>query len=396
MESQNDWKAQFKKIATYAIVAALSSALTLFIFVPSANKSQSGKLQQLRSVIMNQYIGQVDETFLDDMAAAAMVAATGDKWSYYVPASELQSVLDSSANSYVGIGITVTLLEDESGYLVQRIEPDSPAKEGDIRLGDVVVSVDGQSIDRVGANEMLNLVSGEAGTSVTLTVLRDGEYIEKTLTRKKILQEVASGEMLTESVGYIQINNFNERCADETIRIFEELESQGAKAMIFDVRFNPGGYVAEMVKILDYLLPEGVLFRSEDYTGYIGEETSDAACKDMPMAVLINSESYSAAEFFAAALSEYDYAITVGQATTGKGRFQQLLRLSDGSAVNLSVGKYTTPNGVDLSEVGGLVPNIPVDVDKDTMALIYGDSLPLEEDAQVQAALTALQAKFKK
>lgn len=396
MESPNDWKAQFKKIATYAIVAALSSALTLFIFVPSANKSQSGKLQQLRSVIMNQYIGQVDETFLDDMAAAAMVAATGDKWSYYVPASELQSVLDSSANSYVGIGITVTLLEDESGYLVQRIEPDSPAKEGDIRLGDVVVSVDGQSIDRVGANEMLNLVSGEAGTSVTLTVLRDGEYIEKTLTRKKILQEVASGEMLTESVGYIQINNFNERCADETIRIFEELESQGAKAMIFDVRFNPGGYVAEMVKILDYLLPEGVLFRSEDYTGHIGEETSDAACKDMPMAVLINSESYSAAEFFAAALSEYDYAITVGQATTGKGRFQQLLRLSDGSAVNLSVGKYTTPNGVDLSEVGGLVPNIPVDVDKDTMALIYGDSLPLEEDAQVQAALTALQAKFKK
>ena len=390
MEPKKDWKKQLLRIGSYVVVAALSSALTLFVFGPSMVNSQSGKLQELKSVIQAQYIGEADEALMDDMAAAAMVAAIGDKWSYYVPAEELQDILDRNANSYVGIGVTVQLLEDQSGYTVQRVEPGSPAKEGDIRPGDVVVGVNGKSVSEVGPEAALNMISGEAGTSVNITVLRDGETLEKTLTRQTILQEVASGQMLTDTIGYIQINNFNERCASETISLFDELEKQGAKAMIFDVRFNPGGYVKEMVQILDYLLPEGVLFRSEDYTGYTAEETSDASCKNMPMAVLINSESYSAAEFFAAALKEYDYAITVGQPTSGKGHFQQLLMLSDGSAVNLSIGRYYTPNGVSLSEVGGLTPDVPVDVDLDTMDLIYSDSLAPEEDAQLQAAVDAL------
>ncbi len=388
MEAQNN---RISNLVKYAIVAAISSALTLFIFVPTVGGSQkNGKLQELKNVILKQYIGDVEEGYLEDVAAAAMVAGTGDKWSYYVPADSLQEILDMNANAYVGIGVTVNLLEDESGYEVQRVEPGSPAKTGDIRPGDIIVGVDGKSIEELGAEAMLDTVSGKKGTSVSIMLLRDGESIEKTLTREEILQEVANGQMLTDTVGYIQINNFHERCAEDTIEIFERLEQQGAKAMIFDVRFNPGGYVKEMVEILDYLLPEGVLFRSEDYAGRTSEETSDAACKKMPMAVLINSESYSAAEFFAAALKEYDYAFTAGQPTTGKGRFQQLISLSDGSAVNLSVGKYTTPNGVDLSETGGLVPDVAVEIDQETMALIYGDALPLEEDVQLQAALTAI------
>ena len=145
-----------------------------------------------------------------------------------------------------------------------------------------------------------------------------------------------------------------------------------------------------MVEILDYLLPEGVLFRSESYTGATWEDKSDASCKQMPMAVLINGESYSAAEFFAAALKEYDYAITVGQNTTGKGYFQNTLKLSDGSAVNLSVGKYYTPNGISLAEAGGLVPDVPVEVDEETMTKIYTQTLPDEEDAQLQAAIAQL------
>ncbi len=388
METQKDRKKKLLQFCSYVIVAALSSALTLFILVPA--QGEPGKLQELKNLIGNRFIDQADETYMDDMAAAAMVAATGDPWSYYVPAAELQTVLDNSANSYVGIGITVLLLEDESGYAVQRVEPDSPAKQADIRPGDIVVGVDGKSITELGPEAMLNSISGEENTAVRITLLRDQTSMEKTLTRKKILQQVASGQMLPHQIGYIQINNFNERCADETIRLFDQLESQGAKAMIFDVRFNPGGYVQEMVKVLDYLLPEGVLFRTRDYAGRTGEETSDAACKNMPMAVLINAESYSAAEFFAAALKEYDYAVTVGQATTGKGNFQQLFMLSDGSAVNLSIGKYYTPKGVSLSEAGGLKPDLPIEISKDSMALIYSDSLPIEEDPQLQAAQAAL------
>ena len=214
------------------------------------------------------------------------------------------------------------------------------------------------------------------------------------LTRQSILREVASGKMVTDTIGYIQISNFNERCAQETKAIFADLESQGAKAMIFDVRFNPGGYVSEMVEVLDFLLPSGVLFRSEDYLGRTQEETSDAACKDMPMAVLINGDSVSAAEFFAAALTEYDYAVTVGQPTLGKGYFQQGIELSDGSLVNLSVGKYFTPKGVSLAEVGGLQPDIPIDVNEETMAEIYSETLAPEEDAQLQAAITELQKQL--
>ena len=210
------------------------------------------------------------------------------------------------------------------------------------------------------------------------------------MTRRRIVQAVATGRMVTETIGYIRINNFNSRCADETIALFEQLEKQGAQAMIFDVRFNPGGYKDEMVKVLDFLLPEGVLFRSEDSTGYTWEDTSDADCKTMPMVVLMNGESYSAAEFFAAALKEYDYAVTVGQPTTGKGYFQSTFTLSDGSAVNLSIGKYYTPNGVSLAEVGGLVPDVTVEVDEETMAKIYAKTLPDEEDAQLQAAIAQL------
>ncbi len=391
MESQNNWKEKLIKFLSYALVAALSSALTLLLLVPAAVNSQTGKLGEVKSLIKTQFIGEIDEAYMDDLAAAAMVAATGDQWSYYVPADSLQQILDSSANSYVGIGVTVLLLEDESGYRVQRIEPNSPAQEGDIRPGDIITGVNGKACSEVGAEAMLNMVAGEEGTSVSITLLRGTETLEKTLVRKRILQEVATGTMLTDTVGYIRIHNFNDRCASETIQLFEELEQKGARAMIFDVRFNPGGYVHEMVELLDYLLPEGVLFCSEYYTGKTTQEYSDAACKEMPMAVLFNGESYSAAEFFAAALVEYDYAFTVGQPTTGKGRFQQLLTLSDGSAINLSVGRYTTPKGVDLSEVGGLVPDIAVDIPEEIMAEIYAGTLPLGEDEQLQVALTELQ-----
>ena len=147
---------------------------------------------------------------------------------------------------------------------------------------------------------------------------------------------------------------------------------------------------ANLVKVLDYLLPEGPLFRSEYYTGVVKVDESDTKCLEIPMAVLVNGDSYSAAEFFAAALEEYDAAVTVGQPTTGKGYFQTTTRLKDGSAVRLSVGKYTTPNGVSLAEVGGLVPNIPVDVDEETYLLILAGTLEPENDPQIQAALEAL------
>ncbi len=397
-EMENSRKKPLMRFVSYVLVAVLASAISLACFGQGGSAPvltvSSGKLQELKSLILNKYIGQADETLLEDMAAAAMVAATSDRWSYYIPASELQGHKEQKANAYVGIGVTIRVLEDESGFEILQVEPNGPAKEAGILPGDAIVAVDGQRVTELGTDTAQNMVAGEENTPVDITVLRDGQELTLTITRKKILVEVASGQMLTDTVGYIRIRNFDERCAEETIALIDALEQQGAQGMIFDVRFNPGGYKDEMVQVLDHLLPEGVLFKSEDYKGTVREDRSDANCKDMSMAVLINSQSYSAAEFFAAALKEYGYAFTAGQATTGKGYFQNTFELSDGSAVNLSVGKYFTPNGVSLAEVGGLVPDIPVEVDEETDSLIYSQMLEPEEDLQLQAVLTALQEQL--
>ena len=389
-EKSFSWGKLILRSLSYVIIAALASALTLAMFVPPRSDGQYSKLEELKSIITKYYIGDADEKVMEDMAASAMVDAIGDRWSYYIPAASLQSVMEQKDNAYVGIGVTITILEDDQGFEVTRIEPDSPAQAGGVQAGDIIVAVDGVRVTEVGAETAQNMVGGKEGTAVTITVLREGKELDLALTRRRIVQAVATGKMLPGDIGYIRIHNFNNRCAQETIALFDRLEGQGAKAMIFDVRFNPGGYKHEMVELLDYLLPQGVLFRSEDYRGLKLEDRSDKACKQMPMAVLINGESYSAAEFFAAALVEYDYAFTVGQPTTGKGYFQNTIDLSDGSAVNLSVGKYFTPNGVSLAEVGGLVPDVPVEVTEEIMARIYAQQLPEAEDEQLQAAIRQL------
>lgn len=393
MEKRN-WKKILLIVFTHALAGCLASALTLIFVVPGLFGKEARKVQEIMDVVDQMYIGEADTQKMEDAAAAAMIYAIDDPWSYYVPVTSIVEFESQHTNSYVGIGITVIKTEDSTGIDIQRVEPGGSAKEQGILPGDIIVAVNDKRVSEVGYETAVNLIGGEAGTTVKLTVLREETEMEFTLTRREILAQVASGYMVTETVGYIRINNFNDRCAEEVIETYEELEKQGAKAFVFDVRGNPGGYVHEMVEILDYLLPEGVLFRSEDYLGNVDEETSDASCKTAPIAVLMNGDSYSAAEFFPAALTEYNAALTVGQPTSGKGRFQQTVYLSDGSALNLSVGKYTTPNGVDLSEAGGLKPMIPVDVDEETMNKIYSESLKPEEDAQLQAAIQALQEKL--
>ena len=161
-------------------------------------------------------------------------------------------------------------------------------------------------------------------------------------------------------IGLVRIYNFDDRCADESVAAIEALMEQGADRIIFDVRNNGGGYAHEMVELLDYLLPQGDLFRTVDYAGRENVDTSDKACLDIPMAVLVNSESYSAAEFFAAALRDYDAAVIVGEQTSGKGYFQNTFKLNDGSAVALSTGKYFTPKGISLEGVG-ITPDVEID-----------------------------------
>ena len=264
-----------------------------------------------------------------------------------------------------------------------------PAEEADLRVEDLITAVDGTDIRALSTAETRDLVRGKEGTQVVITLERDGVTLDKTVTRRKLETPVARGEMLSGNVGLVTIENFDARCAEETRQVVDSLLEQGAKALIFDVRNNPGGYANELVKVLDMLLPEGEVFRTVSYTGKEQVDYSDADCLGLPMAVLVNENSYSAAEFFAAALQEYDKAIIVGQQTVGKGYFQNTFRLSDGSAVGLSTGKYFTPQGRNLAGVG-VTPDICVSVDDETGARIYYNRLTPEEDPQIQAALEAV------
>ena len=289
------------------------------------------------------------------------------------------------------MGITIQVREDEKGFDILKVEPDGPAQQAGILPGDILIEVEGQPVFPMGTEGARDLIRGEEGTEVSVSVLRGEEKLTFTLTRSTVQVAVATGQLLEENIGLVTIANFNENCAQETIKIVEELREQGAQALIFDVRNTPGGYLTELTKLLDYLLPEGVIFQSVDYDGNEEIYRSDEKCLEMPMAVLVNGESYSAAEFFAAALEEYDWAITAGEQTCGKGYFQTTYRLLDGSAVGLSIGKYYTPNGVSLAEVGGLTPQIVAEVDEQTAAMIYAKTIEPTNDPQLQTALEVLQ-----
>ena len=341
---------------------------------------------------MQQYIDGADPKVLEDAAAEAMVKATGDRWSYYIPADEYDEVMNNKNNTYVGIGITIMATQDGTGLEILKLEPEGPAREAGILPGDILTAVEGQSVKELGTTGAADLIQGEPGTFVNVEVLREGEPLSFTVERRQIQQQVATYEMLPDKVGYIKIVNFNTNCAKDTIAAVDALIEQGAESLVFDVRFNPGGYTSELVEVLDYLLPEGPLFRGVDYLGNETLDESDADCIDLPMAVLVNGDSYSAAEFFAAALQEYDWATVVGEQTVGKSNFQYTLRLKDGSAVALSTGHYFTPNGVNLTEAGGLTPDVVSEVDEETAAKIYSDLLEPEEDPQLQDALAALKS----
>lgn len=378
------------QILSYILVAAAASAVTITALTLGQPAESYRKLDQLAEIIEQVYVGESDREAMEDAAAAAMVDSLGDRWSYYMTKADYAAYMEQMTNSYVGVGMIVQL--NEEGYVtILRVEEGGPAKEAGVQAGDTLIAVEGQDIKGLDIDETKNRVRGEEGTRVSLTVLREGKELTLEVERRLVETQVAKGRMLEGSVGLVTIVNFDSRCAAETIAVIENLLEQGATALIFDVRNNPGGYKDELVAILDYLLPEGPLFRSVMYDGTEEVDKSDEKHLDIPMAVLANGNSYSAAEFFAAALMEYDAAVFVGQPTTGKGRFQTSYLLADGSAVNISIGTYTTPNGVDLTDVG-LTPDVLVDLDEETMMQIYYGAVPPEEDPQIQKALEVLKS----
>ena len=376
-------------VLSYVLVAALACGATLFFASASTDYN---KLEDLENLILTSFAGDADKTKIEDAAADAMVNAMGDRWSYYIPAAELPSFLENSENAYVGIGVTVQATDDNSGLMVIAVQPGGPAEEAGVQVGDVIIQVDGESAQDRTVTEISAMIKGEEETVVSITVLRSGEGITMTVARKRMETTVASSKLLNEHVGLVTIQNFDERCADETIAAIKALLNQGADMLLFDVRNNPGGYVDELTKVLDYLLPEGNLIRTVGTDGSDETVTSDADCVKVPMAILVNENTYSAAELFAVDLSEYGVARIFGQKTSGKGFFQQVFQFSDGSAAGISVGRYYTSQGNNLEGIG-LTPDEEIKLDDESEVLLYNGMLEPENDAQLQAAMSYLMDK---
>ena len=382
------------QLLSYFLVALFTGVLTaagiLMMLPESAGKVS--KLDQLQALIEERFIGEADMTEAEDAAARAMIEALGDHWSYYISAEEYQSYYERQQNAYVGIGVTVSTEDTSAGIEILRITAGGPAEKADLRIGDLITGVDGVSILGMNANDASFRIKGEVGTVVVLTIRRGEETLQISVQREQIKTPVATATMLEDGIGLIKIANFNTNCYNETAAAIAQLQEAGATKLIFDVRFNGGGYAQELVKVLDDLLPAVELFHTVDYKGEESIDMSDADFLDMPMAVLVNGSSYSAAEFFAAALQEYDAAVVVGEKTTGKGYFQTVIRLNDGSAVGLSVGKYFTPSGISLEGIG-ITPDQIVTVDDEAAAAIYAGTIDPKDDAQLQAAISALLGK---
>lgn len=352
------------------------------------------KYKEIMGLVEEYFIGDdVDITAVNDAMASGIISGLGDRWSYYVSAADYQSYLDNIDNSYVGVGITITAKQDEDGnlvgYEVTDVTEGGPAEEAGVLAGDVLTAVDGTSVSEISLTEVKNMVKGKEGTDVTLTFLRGETEKDFTVERRAFSVVPARGQMLEGNVGYIQIDNFDAGCADAVREQVEKLQSEGAESLLFDVRNNPGGLKTELTRLLDYLLPEGVIFHTINYAGEEEIVTSDESCVELPMEVLCNADSYSAAEYFACAIQQYGAGKVVGEKTCGKGYYQVGLPLSDGSCLNLSIGKYFTPNGESLIDVG-VTPDIEITLDDELALQLAQKKLEPENDPQIQAALGCL------
>jgi len=361
----------------------------------TVDQSIVAKFNKVRSILKNEYYENVDENKLLEGAIAGMADSLGDPYTAYYTKEEWKMYSESITGSYVGIGVSISLGEDNLVTIVEPFEG-SPAEEVGMKKGDKIIRVDGKDVRGVkDGDAVVNMIRGPENTKVKITVYRpsNGEMLEFDLTRKKIKIANIKSRMLEDNIGYIRIVKFD----SEINRYFNEhlnkLISSGMKALVIDVRDNPGGYYDQVVAICDRLLPEGTIVYTEDKYKRQDVKKSDAKELGMPIAVLINGNSASASEILAGAIKDHKKGTLVGTKTFGKGLVQASSTLDDGSGLKVTIARYFTPSGVCIHGAG-IMPDIEIDVPEE-----YKDSpisdIPPEKDIQLKAAVENLKGKIK-
>ena len=322
----------------------------------------SQSLKSFRSVIDNYYIGEIDESKLLDHTIKGYVNGLEDEYSEYMTAEEWEEYQISALGNYVGIGIYMTVNKDGNIVVSSPIK-DSPAEKAGIKTEDIIVEVDGENVLGMDSELVSSKIKGEAGSKVHIKVARNNDYLEFDIVRQEIKVYHVESEMLDGNIGYISLITFDTGCAEELKNALKDLENNGAKKIILDLRYNTGGLVDEALEIANYFIPKGkdILITIDSRDNKVVTKTEEENITDVELIVLVNEYSASASEILVGALKDNGRAKTVGTTTYGKGVIQNVFSLVDGSVLKLTVAEYFTPNENKIHKTG-ITPDYEVEL----------------------------------
>lgn len=323
------------------------------------------KMQLIQETIDSYYLEEVDPAVLENGAYEGMVAALDDPYSEYLSVTDLEALMEQTEGIYYGIGAYIGKEQNADYAYVSDIIPGTPAEESDLMPGDILYEIDGVSVYQFETSEIVELIKGEEGTTVVITVYREAteEYLDIPVERRKVETPTVEYKMLTETMAYIQITEFDEVTVDQFTEALAVMKASGMQEMILDLRGNPGGSLTVVTEIARMLLPEGLIVYTEDKYGEKTEYFCDGSREiRIPLVVLIDGTSASAAEILAGAIKDYGKGTLVGTTTYGKGIVQRVISISDGTALKLTISNYYTPKGNNIHKVG-IQPDVTVEFD---------------------------------
>ena len=353
------------------------------------NEYTEAKIEVIEDTIKEYYLEETDRSALENGIYAGLVNSLEDPYSVYYSAEELKELQMSTEGIYYGIGAYLSQAAGNDYCVISGTIANTPAEEAGLRADDIIYKVDGIDVAGMDISEVVALIKGEEGTKVVLTLIREGEndYLEIPVERRKIESPTVSTEMLENDIGYIEITEFDDVTEDQFAEALAECKGKGMKALILDLRSNPGGNLSTVCEISRMVLPKGMIVYTEDKYGNRDEYTCDGMRQlNVPAVVLVNGYSASASEILAGAMKDHGTATIMGTTTFGKGIVQRVISLSDGSAVKLTVSKYYTPDGNDIHEKG-IEPDVEVEFDAESY---YNEGV----DNQIQEAVKYLSEKI--
>lgn len=324
------------------------------------------KLQTLEKMVdQYYYLGEVTDDEFRDGVYKGLLSALNDPYSEYYTAEELANMMEQSEGIYYGIGAYVSLDSATGLPKISGVIKNSPAEEAELRANDLIYEVDGKSTYGMSLTEAVAMIKGPEGTDVQLTLIREGEsdYLELTLTRQRVESPTVEFSMEEDDMAYIQVTEFDDVTVDQFAEALAMARGSGAKGIILDLRGNPGGNLSTVVEMCQMILPEGMIVYTEDKNGRREEYESDGSRElELPLVVLVDMNSASAAEIMAGAIKDYGIGTLVGTTTFGKGIVQQIMPFRDGSAVKLTISAYYTPSGKNIHGTG-IEPDVVCEFD---------------------------------